>query len=76
MVLDAALLYIKHYKVRIKGKVEQSRERSTALSYTLCSSYQKGSLRVALDYGCQLYLLNTNTSTEVLILILMLWFKY
>ena len=28
MVLDAALLNTQHYKVRIKGKVEQSRERS------------------------------------------------
>ena len=35
MVLDAALLNIQHYKVRIKGKVEQSRERSSALTYTL-----------------------------------------
>ena len=35
MVLDAALLNTKHYKVRIKGKVEQSRERSSALPYTL-----------------------------------------
>ena len=26
MVLDAALLYTQHYKVRIKGKVEQSKE--------------------------------------------------
>ena len=26
MVLDVALLSIQHYKVRIKGKVEQSRE--------------------------------------------------
>ena len=31
MVLDATLLNIQHYKVRIKGKVEQSRERSSAL---------------------------------------------
>ena len=31
MVLDAALLYTQHYKVRIKGKVEQYRERSSAL---------------------------------------------
>ena len=29
MVLDAALLNSKTYKVRIKGKVEQSRERSS-----------------------------------------------
>ena len=35
MVLDATLLNTQHYKVRIKGKVEQSRELSSALSYTL-----------------------------------------
>ena len=35
MVLDAALLNTQHYKVRIKGKVEQSREWSSALPYTL-----------------------------------------
>ena len=32
MVLDAALLNIQHYKVSIKDKVEQSGERSSALS--------------------------------------------
>ena len=35
MVLDASLLNIQHYKVGIKGKVEQYRERSNALPYTL-----------------------------------------
>ena len=35
MVLDATLLSTQHYKVKIKGKVEQSRERSSILSYTL-----------------------------------------
>ena len=35
MVLDASLLNIQHYKVRIKGKVEQSREKSSALPNTL-----------------------------------------
>ena len=35
MVLDASLLNTQHYKVRIKGKVEQSREKSSALPYTL-----------------------------------------
>ena len=34
MVFDAALLNTQHYKVRIKGKVEQSREWSSALPYT------------------------------------------
>ena len=33
MVLDAALLNTQHYKERIKGKVEQPREWSSALSY-------------------------------------------
>ena len=34
MVLDTSLLNTQHYKVRIKGKVERSRERSNALPYT------------------------------------------
>ena len=34
MVFDAALLNTQHYKVRIKGKVEQSRERSCVFPYT------------------------------------------
>ena len=53
MILDASLLNTQHYKVRIKGKVEQSRERSSTLPYS--SSYRKRSPRVTLDYGRQLY---------------------
>ena len=34
VVLDAAFLNTQHYKVRIKGKVEQSWERSCAFPYT------------------------------------------
>ena len=34
MVLDASLLNTQHYKVRVKDKVEQSKERSSALPYT------------------------------------------
>ena len=33
MVLDTSLLNTQQYKVRIKGKVEQSNERSSALPY-------------------------------------------
>ena len=33
-VLDPSLFNTQQYKVRIKGKVEQSRERSSALFYT------------------------------------------
>ena len=38
MVLDASLLNTQHYKERIKGKVEQSRERSSTLPYTMVLS--------------------------------------
>ena len=55
MVLDASLLNTQHYKVRIKGKVEQSREGVSPSPTPWCSSYRKGSLRVTLDYGRQLY---------------------
>ena len=34
MILDTSLLNTQHYKVRIKGKGEPSRERSSALPYT------------------------------------------
>ena len=35
MVLDATLLNTQHYKVRIKGKMEQSKERNSAFLDTL-----------------------------------------
>ena len=35
MVLVVALLNTQHYKVKIKGKVEQSKEWNSALPYTL-----------------------------------------
>ena len=54
-VLDASLLNTQHYKVRVKGKVEQSREGVAPSPTPWCSSYRKGSLRVTLDYGRQLY---------------------
>ena len=37
MVLNTSLLNTQHYKVHIKSKVEQSRETSSALPYTLVS---------------------------------------
>ena len=37
MVLYAAFLNTQHYKVEIKGKVEQSSENSSALPYTFVS---------------------------------------
>ena len=35
MVLDASLVNTQHYKVRFKGKVEQSKEKRGALRDTL-----------------------------------------
>ena len=61
MVLDASLLNTQHYKVRIKGKVKQSREGVAPSPTPWCSSYRKGSLQVTLDYGRQLYLLILKT---------------
>ena len=57
MVLDASLLNTQHYKVQIKGKVEQSREGVAPSPTHWCSSYRKGSLRATLDYGRQLFYL-------------------
>ncbi len=41
MVLDAALLNTQHYKVRVKDKVEQSRERSSPFPYTLLTLHEE-----------------------------------
>ena len=65
MVLDASLLNTQHYKVRIKGKVEPSREGVAPSPTSWCSSYRKGSLRVTLDYGRQLYFYFYFTQTQV-----------
>ena len=46
MVFDAALLNTQHYKVGIKGKVEQSRERSSTLPLHLgLVDIEKGAFR-------------------------------
>ena len=42
MVLDSSLLSKQSYKIRIKGKVEQSREWSSALSYHRVAAIEKG----------------------------------
>ena len=39
MILDVALLNTQHYKVQIKGKVEQSREGVTPSPTPWCHSY-------------------------------------
>ena len=42
MVLDTSLLNIQQYKVRIKGKVERSRERSSAPLHLCVVAIKKG----------------------------------
>ena len=64
MVLDVSLHNTQHYMVRIKGKVEQSSEWSSALPYTLM--YWKASLPVTFDNGCQLYSLLNDSTGEII----------
>ncbi len=54
MVLDASLLNTQHYKVRIKGKVDNPGKGVAPSLTPWCSSYRKWSRRVTLDYGRQL----------------------
>ena len=58
MVLDTSLYNPQQYKVRIKGKVEQSSERVAPSRTPRCSGYWKGRVRVALDYSRQLYFIS------------------
>ena len=67
MVLDASLLNTQDYKVRIKGKVKQLREGVAPSPTPWCSSYRKGSLRVTLDYGRQLYFTVVNVPVAFMI---------
>ena len=52
--------------IRIKGKLGQSWEVAS-FPTSWCSSYRKGSLRVTLNYGRQLYFLLLQENTAVLI---------
>ena len=54
MVLNPFLLNTQQYKVRMKDKVEQSREKVAPSLTPWCSSYRKGRLRLTLDYDHQL----------------------
>ena len=48
------LFNIQHYKVRLKDKVEQSREEVAPSTTHQCSSFWKESLQVTLDSGRQI----------------------
>ena len=55
MVLDAILLNTQHYKVLSRVKWSNPGKKVAPSPTPRCSSYRKGSLRVTLDYGRQLY---------------------
>ena len=57
MVLDTSLLNVLQYKVRIKGKVEQFRERSSAPLHFGVVAIEKGAFRLPSTKGRQLYLI-------------------
>ena len=71
MVLGAALLNIQYYKVQIKGKVEQSRERSSALPYTCAVDIEKGAFRSPLNkvVNCTFYFILDSLCTFQMTLI-------
>ena len=52
-LLDISLFNTQHYKVRIKGKVQEFKEGSVPFPTHRCSSYWKERLRFTLDYGRQ-----------------------
>ena len=60
MVLNTSLLNTQQYKVLSRVKWSNPGKGVAPSPKPQCSSYWKGSLLVALDYGCQLYLLTYN----------------
>ena len=56
MVPDISLLNPQHYKVQIKGKWSNLVERVALSPTPWCSSYEKGSLQVTLNYGRSTYM--------------------
>ena len=62
MVLDASLLNTQHYKVRIKGKEEQSRKTSCALPNTQAIEMESFRVTRFTTVGqLNLFVLNRNT---------------
>ena len=69
MVLDTSLLNTQQYKVHIIGKMEQSRERSSALPLHLgVVAIEKGAFWLPSTEGRQLYLLYCSSKIMVLAL--------
>ena len=56
MVFDSTLLNTQNFKVRIKGKWSYLGRRVVLFPTRRCSSYSKGSLRIAPDNGHPIYI--------------------
>ena len=69
MLLDTLLLNTQHYKVRIKGIVEQSGKGVAPSPTPRCGSNWKGSLRVTRVYSRELYLFFTYRQKENMMLL-------
>ena len=67
IVLDASLLNTQHYKVPIKLKVEQSRERSSSPLHICVVAIEKGTFRVPSTMVSKLYIFN-----RILVVIILL----
>ena len=68
MLLDASLLNTQRYKVRIKGKVEQPRETSSAIPYTEKGAFGSPSTMVANFYWFKVLLFNISNSINQIFL--------
>ena len=76
MVPDTSRLNTQHYKVRIKGKVQQSREKISIPTTPLYNSYWKESPWVTIDYSCPLYLYLLKEKSSYMISNLVYGFYY
>ena len=56
MIPDVSWLNLQHYKVQIKGKWSNPENGVAPSVAPWCSSYLKGSLQVALNYGWPTYI--------------------
>ena len=58
MVLDTSLRNTQNYTVRINSKWWNSRKGIASSPTPPCNDYRNGNLRISLDYGRQVYLLD------------------
>ena len=71
MVLDTSLLNTQQYKVRIKGKVEQSRERNSSPLHLGVVTFEKGAF-----LSPSTTVANFTTCVDVRVLgVLSIWWK-